>query len=60
MIFEVGDRVVLISGGPLMTVVEDSSGPVVKCTWFDVSQIRHTDEFVAATLRNLDPKTKDK
>lgn len=59
MAFDIGDRVVLVSGGPLMTVVEYSGGETVKCTWFDTSHIRHTDEFVAATLRNLDPQPRE-
>jgi uncharacterized protein YodC (DUF2158 family) len=58
MLFEIGDRVVLISGGPLMTVMEDTNGSPVKCVWFDDNKMKQIDEFPAATLRNIDSKPK--
>ena len=36
MYFNIGDTVVLKSGGPVMTVTAiDNEGLVVWCTWFD-------------------------
>lgn len=37
MDFEIGDTVVLKSGGPLMTVT-DIDGEMVSCTWFEKKQ----------------------
>lgn len=48
-----GDKVMLKSGGPVMTVVEISEYGVVHCKW-DGSQGQHT-AFIPAVLRYAEP-----
>jgi uncharacterized protein YodC (DUF2158 family) len=50
---KVGDIVVLVSGGPPMTVVAESKythNKVVRCGWFDTTTKYHELEFLEAVL----------
>jgi len=61
--FQPGDRVQLISGGPVMTVEKLGPHPhtnedVVWCTWFEKAGNRqelHKEHFNPATLRKWEP-----
>ena len=57
MDFKVGDRVMLISGGEVMTV-EEINGDLVDCVWFNRKKVER-DSFLPATLRKFgDPYEK--
>lgn len=51
--YEVGDTVVLKSGGPIMVVLEELIGtarPAHRCGWFSQG-LFHSDQFVPEVLR---------
>lgn len=49
---DVGDIVILCSGGPAMTVLVGNKGCLtVECVWFDKSGVHHRDSFHVHTLR---------
>ena len=47
--FNLGDRVQLASGGPIMTV-SDVDSKSIECQWFDKKQELKVSEFIAETL----------
>lgn len=49
MDFKVGDRVMLNSGGEVMTV-EDVSGDLIDCVWFSNKKVERAS-FAPATLK---------
>ncbi|CAJ0561823.1 TPA: DUF2158 domain-containing protein [Proteus mirabilis] len=51
--FNIGDVVVLKSGGPKMTVSEVRNDNYVTCVWFEDKQT-HTQAFVSETLEKED------
>lgn len=55
MTFKIGDRVQLMSGGPIMTVTKlskDSDGnPQATCTWFDTSDNAKTGHYPTDALK---------
>jgi len=53
MTFEVGDTVVLKSGGPAM-IVEDEIDVHVRCSWSDDNNIEHVKLFDPALLTQHD------
>jgi uncharacterized protein YodC (DUF2158 family) len=52
--FQVGDRVKLKSGGPVMTYSGDTSTGEAICIWFDKA-IKLTDTFPHAVLQRYQP-----
>jgi uncharacterized protein YodC (DUF2158 family) len=50
--FNVGDVVRLKSGGPNMTVGNASSSRII-CTWFDASNVFHSQEFDQGALEKI-------
>ena len=50
--FEVGDKVQLKSGGPVMTVVLADNQDAT-CVWFDEKQAKQNAVFPAAALKRL-------
>ena len=50
--FEIGDTVILKSGGPIMTVVEVGAGSTgsIACRWYEGKKFL-TDHFPLAALR---------
>ena len=49
----IGDRVVLRSGGPAMTI-EELAGSKASCVWFEGNEIRRSS-FELSTLKVPDP-----
>lgn len=49
--FNVGDLVMLKSGGPVMTVIQ-VDGSNVYCTWFDERNVIQRHVFVAGALES--------
>lgn len=49
--FQVGDLVVLKSGGPLMAVCEEPSISWVECSWFDLEKRINKYTFRIETLK---------
>ncbi|MEZ9129576.1 YodC family protein [Vibrio splendidus] len=48
--FNLGDRVQLASGGPIMTV-SDVDSKSIECQWFDKKGELKVSEFIAETLK---------
>ena len=49
--FEIGNIVVLNSGGPNMTVQQLTDGQKADCVWFDENNDPHDKYFVIDTLK---------
>lgn len=57
--FKPGDRVVLNSGGPTMTVVSThEDGSLVYCTWMSDCDV-YEDDFIPAIIKHADTLTLD-
>lgn len=55
-VFNSGDVVLLKSGGPKMTVIEDD-GDTCECMWFDDKHQKKMDEFPTKLLKLYKPPT---
>jgi uncharacterized protein YodC (DUF2158 family) len=50
--FEIGDLVVLKSGGPIMTINSDeSTSGIIACIWFDDYRVKQEGYFKNKALR---------
>ncbi|KJK14710.1 YodC family protein [Pseudomonas sp. 2(2015)] len=59
MTFEIGDVVIMKSGGPAMTVVnlyndEHSGRPQVRCSWFNSAEALQYQSFIPEALRKIE------
>ncbi len=53
--FKIGDVVWLNSGGPAMTVIQDSKKGVCICGWHDNNLNHNESDFPDVCLRTTDP-----
>ena len=54
-VFEIGDIVVLKSGGPYMTVsAVDLTTQLLECIWFDEDELKHVDDFPKDVLESVE------
>lgn len=52
--FEIGEIVVLKSGGPYMTVSAiDPATQLLECIWFDEDELKHVDDFPKEVLETV-------
>lgn len=49
--FNVGDKVQFICGGPIMVVSNIDYPDIIECQWFDSKNKVHVKEFITDTLK---------